>query len=85
MPARTGDVSVTPTYSLRGEVSIMGNSTAPTGARKPAAVIRSKRKSEYKTASIPFDPKNWITQTMRDRRSEFERPIPEVMFQPITG
>ena len=48
-------------------------------------IERRITQSEYKTASIPFDPKNWITQTMRDRRSEFARPIPEVMFQPITG
>ena len=39
--------------------------------------------SEYKTASIPFDPKRWIT--MRDEYPQFARPIPEVMFRPITG
>lgn len=39
--------------------------------------------SEYETASIPFDPTPHIT--MRDRRSEFIRPIPEVMYQPIPG
>ena len=48
-------------------------------------IERRITQSEYKTASIPFDPKPWITQTMRDRRSEFARPVPEVMFQPITG
>jgi hypothetical protein len=46
-------------------------------------IERRLTQSEYKTASIPFDPKNWIT--MWDRRSEFARPIPEVMYQPITG
>ncbi len=37
--------------------------------------------AEYKTASIPFDPKGHIT--MSDRRAEFARPIPEIMYQPI--
>jgi hypothetical protein len=39
--------------------------------------------SEYKTAAVSFDPKAHIT--MPDRRSEFARPIPEVMYRPITG
>ena len=39
--------------------------------------------SEYKTASIPFDPQGHIT--MSDRRSEFARPIAEVMYRPIPG
>jgi hypothetical protein len=39
--------------------------------------------SEYKTASIPFNPKGHIT--MLDRGSEFARPIPDVMYRPITG
>jgi len=39
--------------------------------------------SEYKTATIPFDPGPHIT--MRDRRSELARPIPDVMYQRITG
>jgi hypothetical protein len=39
--------------------------------------------SEYNTASVPFDPRNHVT--MRDQYSEFARPIPEVMFRPITG
>lgn len=46
-------------------------------------IERRITQSEYKTASIPFDPKNWIT--MRDRHSEFARPIPEIMLRPITG
>jgi len=46
-------------------------------------IERRITQSEYKTASIRFDPKVWIT--MRDPRAEFARPIPEVMFQPITG
>lgn len=46
-------------------------------------IERRITQSEYKTASIPFDPKNWIT--MWDERSEFARPIPAVMYQPITG
>jgi predicted DNA-binding WGR domain protein len=40
-------------------------------------------KSEYKTASIPFDPSSHIS--MWDRRSEFARQIPDVMYQPISG
>ena len=46
-------------------------------------IERRITKSEYKTASIPFDPKNHIT--MWDRRPEFARQIPEIMYQPITG
>ena len=38
---------------------------------------------EYKTACVPFDPTGHVT--MSDRRSEFARPIPEVMYRPITG
>jgi hypothetical protein len=40
-------------------------------------------KGEYKTAAIPFDPSKWIS--MWERRSEFARPIPDVMYQPILG
>src|SRR5262249_10277980 len=46
-------------------------------------IERRMTRSEYKTASVPFDPTEHIT--MSDRRSEFARPIPEVMYQPITG
>lgn len=46
-------------------------------------IERRMTRSEYKTASIPFDPKGHVT--MPDRRSEFARPIPEVMYQPIIG
>lgn len=46
-------------------------------------IERRITRSEYKTASIPFDPKGHVT--MSDRRSEFARPIPEVMYRPITG
>lgn len=46
-------------------------------------IERRITKSEYKTASVPFDPKGHIT--MSDRRSAFARAIPEVMYQPITG
>lgn len=49
-------------------------------------LIRIERrivKSEFKTASIPCDPATWIS--MEDRRSEFARQIPDVMYQPITG
>lgn len=38
---------------------------------------------EFRTASIPFDPGSHVT--MRDRRSAFARPIPEVMYRPIPG
>lgn len=40
-------------------------------------------KSDYKTASIPFDPTNSIS--MRDRRDEFARQIPDVMYEPVAG
>lgn len=40
-------------------------------------------KGDYKTASIVFDPKKHIS--MWDRREEFARQIPEIMYQPITG
>jgi hypothetical protein len=40
-------------------------------------------RSEYKTASVPFDPQGHVT--MPDRSSEFARPIPEVMYRPIPG
>lgn len=40
-------------------------------------------RSEYKTASIPFDPTSHVT--MRGRRSEFARPIPDALYQPIPG
>jgi hypothetical protein len=46
-------------------------------------IERRITRSEYKTASVPFDPKRHVT--MLDRRSEFARPIPDVMYQPITG
>lgn len=39
-------------------------------------------KSDYKTASFPFEPKRHIS--MDDRRDKFARPIPDVMYQPIT-
>jgi hypothetical protein len=47
------------------------------------AIERRLVKSEYLTASIPFDPTSHVT--MRDRHSEFPRQIPDVLFQPITG
>ncbi len=40
-------------------------------------------KSEYDSASIPFDPTNRIS--MWDQRDEFARSIPDIMYQPITG
>lgn len=40
-------------------------------------------RSDYKTASFPFDPTDRIS--MWDRRDEFARQIPEVMYQPISG
>ena len=40
-------------------------------------------KSEYKTASISFDPTKHIS--MNDRRDEFARQIPDAMYQPISG
>jgi hypothetical protein len=46
-------------------------------------IERRITRSEYKTASVPFDPTGHVT--MSDRRSEFARPIPEVMYRPITG
>ncbi len=39
--------------------------------------------SEYETASIPFDPTDRIS--MWDRRDEFARLIPDLMYQPISG
>jgi uncharacterized protein DUF4274 len=46
-------------------------------------IERRITQSEYKTASIPFDPKRWIT--MRDEHAEFARRIPEIMLRPIAG
>ncbi len=46
-------------------------------------IERRITRSEFKTASIPFDPTGHIT--MSDRGSEFARPIPEVMYRPVTG
>jgi hypothetical protein len=46
-------------------------------------VERRMTRSEYKTASVPFDPKGHVT--MPGRGSELARPIPEVMYRPITG
>lgn len=46
-------------------------------------IERRMTRSEYKTASVPFDPTGHIT--MPDRRAGFARPIPEVMYRPITG
>lgn len=40
-------------------------------------------KADYKTASIPFDPTDSIS--MSDRKSEFARQIPDIMYQPNTG
>ena len=40
-------------------------------------------KSEYKTASIPFDPTPRVS--MPERHDEFARAIPNIMFQPIAG
>ena len=39
--------------------------------------------SEYKTASIPFDPRRHVT--MANSGEELARPIPAVMYKPITG
>ncbi len=38
--------------------------------------------SECKTAAVPFDFEGQVVNS--DRRSEFARPIPEVMDRPIT-
>lgn len=46
-------------------------------------IERRMVKSEYKTASIPFDPTNRIS--MWERRDEFARQIPDIMYQPISG
>jgi hypothetical protein len=46
-------------------------------------IERRITRSEFKTASVPFDPTRHIT--MSDRRAEFARPIPDVMYRPITG
>ena len=40
-------------------------------------------KSEYKTASISFDPTSHIS--MWDRRDEFARKIPDILYQPISS
>ncbi len=40
-------------------------------------------KKDYKTASFPFDPTRHVS--MEDRRDDFARPIPEVMYRPIAG
>ena len=39
--------------------------------------------SEFKTAAVAFDPTRHVT--MSDRHSRFARPIPEVMYRPVTG
>ena len=46
-------------------------------------IERRITRSEYKTATVPFDPKGHIT--MPDGGSEFARLIPEVMYRPISG
>lgn len=46
-------------------------------------IERRITQSEYKTASIPFDPRRHVT--MADSGEELARPIPEVMYRPITG
>jgi hypothetical protein len=49
-------------------------------------IVRIERrigKSEYKTASVPFDPAEHVS--MPERHSEFARQIPKIMFQPIAG
>jgi hypothetical protein len=46
-------------------------------------IERRMVKSEYKTASIPFDPTDRIS--MWERRDEFARQIPDIMYQPISG
>lgn len=38
-------------------------------------------KADYRTANIYFDPSAFIS--MSERRNEFARPIPDVMYQPI--
>lgn len=40
-------------------------------------------KSDCKTASFAFDPTRHMS--MWDRRDEFVRPIPDVMYQPLAG
>jgi hypothetical protein len=47
------------------------------------AVERRITQSEYRTAAVPFDPTGHVT--MSDRRPEFARPIPEVLYRPIPG
>ncbi len=39
--------------------------------------------SDYNTASIPFDPSGH--SSMWDRRDEFARQVPDIMYQPISG
>jgi hypothetical protein len=46
-------------------------------------IERKITQSEYKTANIPFDPSRHVT--MSDSGEELARPIPEVMYKPITG
>lgn len=40
-------------------------------------------KGDIKTSTIPFDPTDRIT--LQDRRGEFARPMPDVMYQPISA
>ena len=46
-------------------------------------IERRMTRSEYRTASVPFDPTGHVT--MSDRRSEFARPIPGIMYRSIPG
>lgn len=46
-------------------------------------IERRITRSEYKTASIPFDPRRHVT--LADSGEELARPIPAVMYKPITG
>lgn len=54
-----------------------------TSFRIQRAVERRFAKGDYKTASFPFDPTP--RTSMRDRRDEFARQIPDVMYEPIGG
>ena len=71
-------MSVPGTIHLLAEADLQGLRT-----RTLERIERRITSSEYKTAAVPFDPKNHVT--MRDRRSEFARPIPEIMYQAITN
>jgi hypothetical protein len=70
-------------YSEYGSVADADDATERDIMTTLERIERRITGSEYKTASVRFDPAGHVT--MADRRSQFARPIPEVMYRPITG